>query len=307
MTDHAKTIAAILAQINSIILGKEKQVHDCVACLLSGGHLLIEDVPGVGKTTLAHAISATFGLQYSRVQFTSDLMPGDILGVSIYDKGKEGFVFHKGPVFAQVLLADEINRASPKAQSALLEAMEERQVTVEGQTHRLPTPFFVIATQNPGSQLGTHELPESQLDRFMMRVTLGYPHKESEIDMLAAGGSRRKVASLQHVIDQAQLHVLQAACDQVTVRRELLEYLYRVIEATRSPRFFVTGLSPRAGLSVLQAAKTNAFMQGRNFVSPDDVQEVAVQTISHRLKARSDQGRDMTAQMVLAMLKDIPL
>lgn len=305
MNHLQQSVAAILDQLNGIILGKEKQVHDCVACLLSGGHLLIEDVPGVGKTTLAHAMSATFGLAYSRVQFTSDLMPGDILGVSVYDKGKEGFVFHKGPVFSQVLLADEINRASPKAQSALLEAMEERQVTVEGQTYALPSPFFVIATQNPGNQLGTHELPESQLDRFMMRVTLGYPDKESEITMLANGGSRGKVDTLKAMVDEAQFAALQAACKAVTVRRELLEYLYRVIDATRSSKYFVTGLSPRAGLAVLQAAKTHAFMNGRSYVSPDDVQDIAVQTISHRVMAVRSHSKEMNAEMVQQMLKDV--
>ncbi len=207
--DVAAKLASLLGQLNTVIVGKEPQVRDCVACLLAGGHLLIEDVPGVGKTTLAHALSHTFGLQFSRVQFTADLMPGDLSGVAIYDRGQQAFVFHPGPIFAQVLLADEINRASPKTQSALLEAMEEKQVTVEGATRALPSPFFVIATQNPHDQLGTYALPESQLDRFLMRIELGYPDPRHERVLLAEGDRRSLLARTTAVLTAAELLELQ--------------------------------------------------------------------------------------------------
>src|SRR5574343_1955895 len=203
------TLSQLLNQLNTVVVGKKQQVQNCVACLLAGGHLLIEDVPGVGKTTLAHALAHSFGLQFSRVQFTADLMPSDLTGVSIYDRGKEAFVFHPGPVFAQVLLADEINRASPKTQSALLEAMEEKQVSVEGETRPLPSPFFVIATQNPFEQLGTHALPESQLDRFLMRISLGYPDRDAERQLLAGEDRREMALTLQPLLTAAELAALQ--------------------------------------------------------------------------------------------------
>src|SRR5215218_11032756 len=223
-------LRALLDQLNTVIVGKPDQVRDCVACLLAGGHLLIEDVPGVGKTTLAHALSRSFGLQFSRVQFTADLMPSDLSGVSIYERQKESFVFHPGPVFAQVLLADEINRAGPKTQSALLEAMEEHQVTIEGETRALPAPFFVIATQNPTDQLGTYPLPESQLDRFLMCITLGYPDRKSERELLVGGDRREAIGRLAHVMTPAELIAAQRAVQSVHASEALVDYLQSLIQ-----------------------------------------------------------------------------
>ncbi|MES2944430.1 MAG: AAA family ATPase, partial [Pseudomonadota bacterium] len=257
----------LLNQLNTVIVGKPAQVQDCVACLLAGGHLLIEDVPGVGKTTLAHALSRSFGLQFSRVQFTADLMPSDLSGVSIYERQKESFVFHPGPVFAQVLLADEINRASPKTQSALLEAMEEKQVTVEGATRPLPVPFFVIATQNPHDQLGTYALPESQLDRFHMRISLGYPDRAAERQLLSGGDRRDMVENLKPLVTPHDLLDLQQQVSQVHAAGPLLDYLQDLMAATRSGRWFLQGLSPRAGIAVTRAAKAQAFLSGRDYVA----------------------------------------
>ncbi|MDT8992038.1 MoxR family ATPase [Curvibacter sp. APW13] len=299
-------LAALLSQLNTVIAGKSLQVQDCVACLLAGGHLLIDDVPGVGKTTLAHALARTFGLQFSRVQFTADLMPSDLTGVSIYERGKEAFVFHPGPLFAQVLLADEINRASPKTQSALLEAMEEKQVTVEGETRPLPQPFFVIATQNPLDQLGTYALPESQLDRFLMRISLGYPDRASERELLRGGDRRDQVLALPALLAPQELAALQAQVLAVHAADPLLDYVQDLIAATRSGRWFVQGLSPRAGLSVLRAAKAQALLQGRDYVAPDDVQAILPQTIAHRLNPVSDSGRGAVEQ-VQAMIEATPL
>lgn len=304
---HAQTkLSALLSQLNTVITGKSLQVQDCVACLLAGGHLLIDDVPGVGKTTLAHALARTFGLQFSRVQFTADLMPSDLTGVSIYERGKEAFVFHPGPLFAQVLLADEINRASPKTQSALLEAMEEKQVTVEGATRALPQPFFVIATQNPLDQLGTYALPESQLDRFLMRISLGYPDRASERTLLTGGDRRELVAALPALLTPDELAQLQAQVLAVHAAEPLLDYVQDLIAATRSGRWFVQGLSPRAGLAVLRAAKAYALLQGRDYVAPDDVQAILPQTIAHRLVPVSDSGRGAVEQ-VQAMVAATPL
>ncbi|MDO9403482.1 MAG: MoxR family ATPase [Polaromonas sp.] len=299
-------LQALLGQLNSVIVGKPSQVQDCVACLLAGGHLLIEDVPGVGKTTLAHALSRSFGLQFSRVQFTSDLMPSDLSGVSVYERQKESFVFHPGPVFAQVLLADEINRASPKTQSALLEAMEEKQVTVEGETRALPSPFFVIATQNPHDQLGTYALPESQLDRFHMRISLGYPDRAAERELLRGGDRRGMVDELKAMVTPAELQQLQEEVLKIHAAEPLLNYLQDLVAATRSGRWFLQGLSPRAGIAVMRAAKAQAFMSGRDYVAPDDVAAVLPQTIAHRLVPVSDAGRGPVEQ-VRAMLEATPL
>ena len=299
-------LSALLAQLNTVIAGKSLQVQDCVACLLAGGHLLIDDVPGVGKTTLAHALARTFGLQFSRVQFTADLMPSDLTGVSIYERGKEAFVFHPGPLFAQVLLADEINRASPKTQSALLEAMEEKQVTVEGATRPLPQPFFVIATQNPLDQLGTYALPESQLDRFLMRISLGYPDRASERALLSGGDRRDLVLALPALLTPDELAALQAQVLAVHAAEPLLDYVQDLIAATRSGRWFVQGLSPRAGLAVLRAAKAQAMLQGRDYVAPDDVQAILPQTVAHRLIPVNDAGRGAVEQ-VQAMVAATPL
>jgi MoxR-like ATPase len=299
-------LQTLLKQLNTVIVGKNPQVQDCVACLLAGGHLLIEDVPGVGKTTLAHALSRSFGLQFSRVQFTADLMPSDLSGVSIYERGKEAFVFHPGPMFAQVLLADEINRASPKTQSALLEAMEEKQVTVEGETRALPQPFFVIATQNPHDQLGTYALPESQLDRFLMRISLGYPDRAAERTLLAGNDRRDLVDALPAVLTPADLKAVQAAVLAVHAADPLLNYVQDLIAATRSGRWFLQGLSPRAGIALVRAAKAQALLAGRNYVAPDDVQAILPQTIAHRMIPVADAGRGAVEQ-VRAMVQSVAL
>ena len=304
---HApQKLKSLLDQLNTVIVGKPTQVQDCVACLLAGGHLLIEDVPGVGKTTLAHALARTFGLQFSRVQFTSDLMPSDLSGVSVFERGKDAFVFHSGPIFAQVLLADEINRASPKTQSALLEAMEEKQVTVEGETRPLPSPFFVIATQNPHDQLGTYALPESQLDRFLMRISLGYPDRAAERELLGGRDRRELVETLPGLLTADQLHQLQQEVQAVHTSDALLDYVQDLIAATRSGQWFLQGLSPRAGIAVVRAAKAQALLNGRNYVAPDDVQAILPQTIAHRLLPTGEAGRG-AAEQVQAMVRALPL
>jgi MoxR-like ATPase len=304
---HApQKLKSLLDQLNTAIVGKPTQVQDCVACLLAGGHLLIEDVPGVGKTTLAHALARTFGLQFSRVQFTSDLMPSDLSGVSVFERGKDAFVFHSGPIFAQVLLADEINRASPKTQSALLEAMEEKQVTVEGETRPLPSPFFVIATQNPHDQLGTYALPESQLDRFLMRISLGYPDRAAERELLGGRDRRELVETLPGLLTADQLHALQQEVLAVHTSDAVLDYVQDLIAATRSGQWFLQGLSPRAGIAVVRAAKAQALLNGRNYVAPDDVQAILPQTIAHRLLPTGEAGRG-AAEQVQAMVRAVPL
>ncbi|KAB7584267.1 FAD-binding protein, partial [Verminephrobacter sp. Larva24] len=300
-------ITSLLDQLNTVIVGKRAQVQDCVACLLAGGHLLIEDMPGVGKTTLAHALSHTFGLQFSRVQFTADLMPSDLTGVSVYERGKQAFVFHPGPVFAQVLLADEINRASPRTQSALLEAMEEKQVSVEGETRALPQPFFVIATQNPNDQLGTFALPESQLDRFLMRISLGYPDRTAERILLAGTDRRDLVTRLLPLLSGQELLELQRQVQAVHTAGPLLDYVQDLVAATRSGRWFLQGLSPRAGIALLRAAKAQALISGRDYVAPDDVQAIVPQTIAHRLVPVGDAGRGVVEQVRAAVADRTPL
>ncbi len=302
----ASQLTRLVDQISTIIVGKRPQIEDCVACLLAGGHLLIEDVPGVGKTTLAHALAVSLGLRFSRVQFTADLMPSDLIGVSVYERSKEAFVFHPGPVFAQVLLADEINRAGPKTQSALLEAMEEQQVSVEGATRALPRPFFVIATQNPNDQLGTYPLPESQLDRFLMCITLGYPDRSSERALLAGQDRREAIQSLQPVMTPDELLAAQKAVLAVHASDALLDYLQALIAATRSGRWFVEGLSPRAGIAVLRAAKAHALLDQRDYVAPDDIQAILAQTVAHRLMPMAGAGRGR-AEQVRAMVQAVAL
>ncbi|URI09111.1 AAA family ATPase [Aquincola tertiaricarbonis] len=304
--DITQLLSRLTDQISTIIVGKRPQIEDCVACLLAGGHLLIEDVPGVGKTTLAHTLAVSLGLHFSRVQFTADLMPSDLVGVSVFERSTESFVFHPGPVFAQVLLADEINRAGPKTQSALLEAMEEHQVTVENHTRPLPRPFFVIATQNPTDQLGTYPLPESQLDRFLMRITLGYPDRASERALLAGEDRRAAITRLQPVMTPEQLLAVQQAVLQVHASEALLDYLQALIAATRSGEWFVEGLSPRAALAVLRAAKAHALIGGRGHVAPDDVQAILAQAIAHRLVPVAGAGRGSVEQ-VRAMVEAVPL
>jgi MoxR-like ATPase len=304
--DSAQLLRQAQDQISTVIKGKSVQVADCLACLVAGGHLLIEDLPGVGKTTLAQALSVTLGLRFSRTQFTADLLPADLLGVNVFEREAQRFVFKPGPVFAQVLLADEINRAGPKTQSALLEAMEERQVTVEGESHALPTPFFVIATQNPSEQLGTYPLPESQLDRFLMTIRLGYPDRAAERELLAGQDGRELLAGLQPVMVPAQLMAAQQQARQIPASAALLDYLQLLLEATRSGQWFVEGLSPRAGLAWLRAARARALLAGRTHVSPDDLQACAVQVLAHRLRPRAGAGRG-SAEQVRAMVEAIAL
>ena len=304
--DVTRTLNALLDQLNTVIVGKSAQVRDAVTCLLAGGHLLIEDVPGVGKTTLAQTLARSLGLRFARVQFTADLMPSDLSGVSVYERGQERFVFHPGPVFAQVLLADEINRASPKTQSALLEAMEEKQVSVEGETRPLPWPFFVIATQNPHDQLGTYLLPESQLDRFLMRISLGYPERAAERELLAGHGRRDMLETLPALLNAQELAALQQAVGRVHVAEPLLDYVQDLIAATRNGRWFLQGLSPRAGIALVRAARAQALIAGRDYVAPDDVQAILPQCVAHRMVPVSDAGRGAVEQ-VRAMIDAVPL
>ena len=281
---HAQ-ITVISEQINSVILGKSAQIRLAIACLLARGHLLIEDVPGVGKTTLAHAIATCLGLKFQRIQFTSDLLPADIIGVSVYNRDSGRFEFHPGPVFTNVVLADEVNRATPRAQSALLEAMEENQVTTEGETRPLPQPFFVIATQNPSHQIGTFPLPESQLDRFLMRLELGYPDAQAERALLNGTDRRALLASLKPHISPEELLQLQREVQQVHVSPALLDYLQVLLNYTRQDSAFAHGLSPRAGLALLHGARAWAYMDGRNSVIPEDLQAVLPAVVAHRLSA----------------------
>jgi len=278
-----KITNAIIAKTSEIILGKEQQIKLALACILARGHLLIEDLPGMGKTTLAHSLAQVLGLQFQRVQFTSDLLPADILGVSVYDRNIASFKFHPGPVFTNVLLADEINRATPKTQSALLEVMEEAQVTIDSQTHQLPVPFFVIATQNPSSQIGTFALPESQLDRFLMRITLDYPDAKSERKLLQSNGGRAQLTNVTAAIDGAGLQALQAASTQIHVSEALLDYLQNILQYTRTSLQFSAGLSPRAGLSLKQCAQAWAMIAGRDHVIPEDIQAILLSVAGHRL------------------------
>lgn len=306
MNAPQQKISALINQLTTVIVGKDAQIRDCVTCLLAGGHLLIEDVPGVGKTTLAHALARTFGLQFARVQFTSDLMPSDLMGVSVFERSRDGFVFHPGPLFTQVLLADEINRASPKTQSALLEAMEEQQVSVEGETRPLPQPFFVIATQNPHDQLGTHALPESQLDRFLMRIHLGYPSRDAERHLLLGEDRRQVLEKLPALLREGEFAALQVAAQAVAAAPAVLDYLQDLVDATRNGRWFVQGLSPRAALAILRAAKARALVDGRSYVAPDDIAAILPQTASHRLVATGQSGRG-SAEQLRALIDATPL
>ncbi|MEO5365907.1 MAG: AAA family ATPase [Magnetococcus sp. WYHC-3] len=280
------------ALLDEVILGKPHAVRLALCCLLAGGHLLIEDRPGVGKTTLAHALSTALGLAYARIQFTSDLLPSDITGVSVYDRERELFRFHPGPIFAGVVLADEINRATPKAQSALLEAMEERQVTVEGETRPLPDPFFVIATQNPARQVGTFPLPESQLDRFLMRISLGYPDRAAERQLLLGRSRRDLVAQLPPVADPGILGDMIREVQEVHTAPALLDYIQSLAEFTRLGGLYTDGLSPRAVLGLLRAARAWAWLAGRRAVLPEDVQTVLPGVAAHRLGMATGDEQD---------------
>ena len=276
-----------LTRVGKVVLGKDEQIRLAVACMLARGHLLIEDLPGMGKTTLAHALSRIFSLDYQRVQFTSDMLPADILGVSVFDPDSRRFALRKGPVFTQLLLADEINRATPKTQSALLEAMEERQVTQDGESRPLPQPFFVVATQNPLDQGGTFPLPESQLDRFLMRISLGYPAPEAEMSLLRAGDLRERALDMSPAMSVEELEALMAEVEQVHASDDLLDYLQRLLEHSRGCGWFAAGLSPRAGLGVLRAARAWALMDKRKYVIPEDIQAVLKPVCEHRLQSAS--------------------
>jgi len=301
------TLDDVIRAANSIILGKEGVIRLALACMLARGHLLIEDLPGVGKTTLAHVLARTLGLSFQRIQFTSDMLPADILGTAVFSRESDAFSFHPGPVFTQLVLADEVNRATPRTQSALLEAMEERQVTVEGETRPLPDPFFVIATQNPSHQVGTFPLPESQLDRFMMCVHLGYPDNAAERELLRGRDRRELLAELQPIMNSAQLHRQQVEVDTVIVSDALLDYLQNLLEFSRVAPDFSGGLSPRAGLAIRRAAQAWALLHGRRHVLPEDVQAVAPGVIGHRLVLA--QNMDAKAQQDVAqrLLQQVPI
>ena len=298
----SNTLDTTIDQIGSVLLGKEHQIKLALACLLSRGHLLIEDLPGMGKTTMAHAIAKVLNLTYNRIQFTSDLLPADILGVSIFDKDSGEFNFHPGPIFSQLVLADEINRTTPKSQSALLEAMEERQVSIEGKTRKLPSPFFVIATQNPNTQAGTFPLPESQLDRFLMRIELGYPDAAAERILLKGEDRRAILDRLGPTMDLAQLREAQAEAEQVKVSEALLDYIQRLVQHTRQAPEFAYGLSPRGTLALLSCARSWALIDKRTHVVPEDVQAVLPSVVEHRLREAADfsgHGGSALAQRLL--------
>ncbi|MBA3565095.1 MAG: AAA family ATPase [Gammaproteobacteria bacterium] len=297
----------VLDQLNQVILGKPEQLKLCLACFLARGHLLIEDIPGVGKTTLAHALAYTLGLTYQRIQFTSDLLPADIIGVSIYERQHDRFQFHRGPVFAQLVLADEVNRATPKAQSALLEAMEERQITADGVTHELPEPFFVVATQNPTWQIGTFPLPESQLDRFLMRIALGYPEAALERRLLTGRDRRELLRDFAPAITLESLRVLQEQVTRVHVAPALLDYVQALVRFTREAAAFEAGLSPRAAIALLRAAQAWALIAGHRGVLPEDVQAVLPGIVGHRLKPRGDAGPQRADEIGRFVLESVPV
>ncbi|AYH45128.1 AAA family ATPase [Azoarcus sp. DN11] len=294
----------VLEAANCIILGKEHELRLALTCLIARGHLLIEDVPGVGKTTLAHVIARLVGLHFQRIQFTSDLLPADIIGVSIFDREAGSFRFHPGPIFSQLILADEINRATPKTQSALLEAMEERQVTADSETHALPEPFFVIATQNPSHQIGTFPLPESQLDRFLLRLRLGYPDRSAERALLM-GEDRRELLERQHpVIQPEELLAMQQAAQAITISARLVDYVQALLASTRQNPELSGGLSPRAGLGLIAAARAWALTEGRDHVLPEDIQTVFPHVAAHRLHSAGD-GRSVTPEVLGQLIRDV--
>ena len=301
LTDRA------LERMNAIILGKDHAVRLAFCGLLARGHLLIEDVPGVGKTTLAHVLATVLGLPFTRIQFTSDLLPADIIGVSVFDSDNHQFTFHPGPIFSSVVLADEINRATPKAQSALLEAMEERQVSAEGKTHPLPEPFFVIATQNPRHQIGTFPLPESQLDRFLMRITLGFPDQQAERRLLKGRDRRGLLKTISPAMEGDQLLGLQRRIEQVGLSDAILDYVQALLDATRSVSWLTYGLSPRAGLALTHAARAWAFVHGRNLVLPEDIQAVAPSILGHRLVPGESTGHGNGTELANRLLREVPI
>jgi MoxR-like ATPase len=300
-----KHIDAVIERVASIVLGKELQVKLALTCLLARGHVLIEDVPGVGKTTLAHALARSLGLSFQRIQFTSDLLPADILGVSVYQRDTGSFRFHPGPIFTQMVLADEVNRATPKAQSALLEAMEEHQVTIEGETRRLPQPFFVIATQNPTTQIGTFPLPESQLDRFLMRIHLGYPDAQAERALLQGENRRDLLGQLDAALHDGDLATVQKDVQQIHVAPALLDYVQAIVDHTRKSPEYASGLSPRAALGLLHAARAWALIAGRTHVIPEDVQAVLPGVVGHRLSPGPEASRLNGTDVAGHLLKEV--
>ena len=302
-----EAVEATLAALGAIILGKPELLKLALTCILARGHLLIEDVPGMGKTTLAHALARVLGLSYARIQFTSDLLPADVIGVSMYDREQQAFTFHRGPLFQQLVLADEINRATPKTQSALLEAMEEQQVTVDGQTHALPDPFFVIATQNPVEQVGTYPLPESQLDRFLMRLSVGYPSAEDERELLMGQDRQAMIRATRAVVSLPRLTALQNTVDQVHVAEPLVDYVQALVGASRANPKFEHGLSPRAALGLLRAARAHAVVRGDRHVIPDDVQAVAPAVIGHRVRWRDAGDRAGMHDPGKYLLEQVPV
>ena len=299
-TNVASLIERVIESLETVIVGKRHQLRLAVACMLAEGHLLIEDLPGVGKTTLAHALARSLGLSYQRIQFTSDLLPADILGVSIFQRDNGSFEFHQGPIFSQVVLGDEINRATPKAQSALLEAMEERQVTADGNTYTLPSPFFVIATRNPQHQIGTFPLPESQLDRFLMQIELGYPDPSEERILLAQGERRRLIDAIEPALTPEKLLELQECVPDIHVSDALLDYVQALIAHTRESGDYLAGISPRGGMSLVKAAQAWALMQGHGGVHPEDVQAVFPAVVDHRLERASGNSTGDPGRAILS-------
>ncbi len=296
----------IVDNIGKVILGKESQIRLALTCLFAGGHLLIEDRPGIGKTTLAKVLSKCLNLDFRRIQCTNDMLPGDILGISVFERKSSAFVFHPGPIFTQVLLADEINRATPKTQSALLEAMEERQVTIEGKTRALEKPFFVIATQNPLEQTGTFPLPESQLDRFLMRIELGYPDRQAEKILLQQGDTKRTLSAMEACLESGDVLAIQEQITQIHHSDALLDYVQDIVEFTRTSSHFHMGLSPRAGLSLLRASAAWAFLNGREYTIPEDVQTILPWVVRHRVRSGEDL-REFSRDRLESLLMTVPI
>ena len=312
ISEVSEKIERLCENIGRVIHGKDEVIRQVVVCLLAKGHMLIEDVPGIGKTTLANTLARSINCAFQRIQFTSDLLPTDILGVSIYNSQEHGFTFQRGPIFANVVLADEVNRASPKTQSALLEAMNDRQVSYDSNTYPLPAPFVVIATQNPVEHYGTFPLPESQLDRFMMKIGIGYPSNEQEIEMILSRKERDPLTEIEPVLAASDIVELQAQVEAVRVDDSLMDYLMQIVEATRTSELVELGVSPRGGLSLFRLAQARALVSGRNYVVPDDIKLLAVNALAHRLVLSTDYGpkaagASSAEQVIKNILGEIPV